>query len=97
VEQFPYARRTFEPSGVSDLIGLPHDESARLDERDDAAIEPGKSDDPVALEALITFARRSDQDDMLIGSCRESIAQIRWAQRLKFVSIAVSIRIDNRV
>ncbi len=65
---------------MSDLIGLLNDESARPDERDDAAIDLGKSDDPVSLEALITFARSSDQDDMLIGSCGESIAQI-WERR----------------
>ena len=69
-----------ESSGVSDLIGLLNDESARPEERDDAAIDLGKSDDPVALEALITFARRSDQDDMLMGSCGESIAQI-WERQ----------------
>ena len=80
VGRFHYARCMSESSGVSDLIGLLNDESARPDERDDAAIDLGKSDDPVALEALITFARRSDQDDMLIGSCGESIAQI-WERQ----------------
>ncbi len=69
-----------ESSAVSDLIGLLNDESARPDERDDAAIDLGKSDDPVSLEALITFARSSDQDDKLIGSCGESIAQI-WERQ----------------
>jgi len=41
---FPTLVGTCEPSGVSELIGLLSDESARLDERDDAAIDLSKSD-----------------------------------------------------
>ena len=61
---------------IRDLIELLNDEAARLDERDDAAIDLGQSDDPAALHALISFAQRTDQSDTLVGSAGESIAQI---------------------
>jgi hypothetical protein len=53
-----------------------HDRSARIDERDDAAIDLGDSDDPLALRALLETARDSTDHWMVLGSCGESIAEI---------------------
>jgi HEAT repeat protein len=65
---------------LQDLIFLLNDDSARIDERDDAAIDLGHFDDPAALDALIAFAQRHDQDDVVAGACGESIAQI-WERQ----------------
>ncbi len=65
-----------DPRTVQLLIELLRDHTARIDERDDAAIDLGGSDDPKALAALLEVASHADDDEMVIGSCGESIAQI---------------------
>ena len=64
-----------EPEGVNALVRILRDRSARIDERDDAAIDLGKSDDDRALAALVEIASRAD-DDTILGSAGESLAQI---------------------
>ena len=65
-----------EPQDIVALIAILRDRSARVDERDDAAIDLGRSDDDRVLAALLEIAARSDDDHMVLGSVGESIAQI---------------------
>jgi hypothetical protein len=71
------------PDRVALLVALLHDRSARIDERDDAAIDLGESDDDTALAALLYLGAQSDDDEMVLGSIGESIAHIA-ARRGKF-------------
>ena len=74
-----------EPQDTAALIAILRDRSARVDERDDAAIDLGRSDDDRVLAALLEIAARSDDDHMVLGSVGESIAQIA-IRRGKFES-----------
>jgi hypothetical protein len=65
-----------EPQDTLALIQILRDRSARVDERDDAAIDLGRSDDDGALAALLEIGAQSDDDDMVLGSVGESIAHI---------------------
>jgi hypothetical protein len=58
------------------LINLLRDKTARIDERDDAAIDLGTSDDPKALDALLEVACDPTENEMIVGSSGESIADI---------------------
>lgn len=77
---------------LQQLIGILFDESARLDERDDAAIDLGRSDDPRAIDALLRVGASVGESDMLVGSCGESLGEIavrigrfdrRWPDMLR--------------
>jgi hypothetical protein len=61
---------------IDGLIGVLRDPSARIEARDDAAMDLGDSDDPLAMEVLLDVARRSDEDELVLWSVGESIAQI---------------------
>jgi HEAT repeat protein len=74
-------RKKPDASGVDGLIEVLRDGTARIDERDDAAIDLGKSDDPVALQALLDVARDSAEDAMVLGSVGESLAEIALRNR----------------
>jgi hypothetical protein len=63
------------PDRIALLVAILRDRSARVDERDDAAIDPGESDDDRALAALLELGAQSD-DEMVLGSIEESIAHI---------------------
>ena len=65
-----------EPQNTAALIQILRDRSARIDERDDAAIDLGRSDDDGALAALLEMGAQSDDDDIVLGSIGESIAHI---------------------
>lgn len=52
------------------------DRGARIDDRDDAAIDLGQSDEPGALAALLEVASNPYDDETVVGSCGESIADI---------------------
>jgi len=58
------------------LIAILRDRSARVDERDDAAIDLGKSDDERALAALLEAGSKSNDNEMVLGSIGESLAHI---------------------
>lgn len=62
-----------QPAG---LIGVLLDPTARLDERDDAAIDLARFDAAEALAALISVARNPNEASLLLDSCCESIAEI---------------------
>jgi HEAT repeat protein len=74
-------RKKPDARAVDGLIEVLRDLTARVDERDDAAIDLGKSDDPVALQALLDVARDSTQDAMVLGSVGESPAEIAVRNR----------------
>lgn len=61
---------------VLGLIEILLDHNARLDERDDAAMDLYATDEPEALEALIKIASNSDEDLLLLTSSGESIGEI---------------------
>jgi tetratricopeptide (TPR) repeat protein len=65
-----------QPQG---LVGVLLDRSARLDERDDAAMDLGTRDEPEALAALVEVASDSESDPTLLDTCGESIGEI-WAR-----------------
>lgn len=62
-----------QPAG---LISVLRDTSARPDERDDAAIGLGRFDEPEALAVLVEVASDSEEDDNVVASAGESIAEI---------------------
>jgi hypothetical protein len=66
-----------QPAG---LIGVLLSRDARLDDRDDAAMDLAGFDEPEALNALIAIASAAEEDPLLLDSCGESIAEI-WARR----------------
>ncbi len=59
------------------LIDILLDKKARIDERDDAAMDLGKYNDDRALVALVKIASKpSQEDDFILDVCGESIGQI---------------------
>lgn len=62
-----------QPAG---LISVLCDKSARLDERDDAAIDLGRFDEPEALAALVAAATDATEDNLIVGKAGESIGEI---------------------
>ncbi|HEY9288357.1 MAG TPA: hypothetical protein VIT43_10080 [Candidatus Dormibacteraeota bacterium] len=65
---------------LDQLVEVLFDKTARLDERDDAAVHLGRVDDPRALQALVDRASDPREDDAVVGSAGESIAAI-WLRR----------------
>jgi HEAT repeat protein len=65
-----------EPDRIADLVQLLTDRSARLDARDDAAIDLGGSDDPRAIDALIEVGSDPDEDKGISATCGEWLAHI---------------------
>lgn len=61
---------------VTLLIQLLMDRSARLDERDDAAIDLGDSDDPRVIDALLEVGSDPNENDGISAKCGESLAHI---------------------
>jgi len=64
---------SLQPAG---LIGVLRDKMARVDERDDAAIDLGKYDDTEAFAALVEAAMDPDEHWSVVASAGESIGQI---------------------
>jgi hypothetical protein len=52
------------------------DRKARIDERDDAAIDIGDFDDKRALQTLIIVASDVSESEIVLASCGESIGSI---------------------
>lgn len=65
------------------LTELLLDNDARVDERDDAAIELQSFDDLRALDALIKIAKIPTENDIILTSCGESIGEI-WVRNNSF-------------
>jgi len=62
------------------LIRVLLDKNARIDERDDAAMDLGKYDDDRALNALISIVLNPNEDSFIMDVCGESIGEI-WVKR----------------
>jgi hypothetical protein len=74
------------------LIDILHDATARIDERDDAAIDLGRSDDPRALRILLERASDPAEDATIVTSAGESIGEI-WLRRGGFgINLLRSLR-----
>jgi HEAT repeat protein len=58
------------------LIDILFDNTAREDERDDAAMDLGRYDDDKALNALLLIASNLNENDTVLDSSGESIAKI---------------------
>lgn len=61
---------------IDGLIQILFDNTAREDERDDAAMYLGNYDDDRALNALVQIASNINDDYIVLDSCGESIAEI---------------------
>lgn len=68
--------RPMDQSRIDNLIEILRDKSARIDERDDAAIDLGFSDDPRVIDALLEVGSQIGDEEMVVASCGESVAQI---------------------
>lgn len=64
------------------LVGLLLDREARIDERDDAAIDLAKSDDPQVITSLPAVASDALENETISSSCGESLAEIAIRQGL---------------
>lgn len=62
------------------LIEVLIDRQARIDERDDAAINLGDFDDARALQVLLFVASDSSESEIVLASCGESIGAI-WKRQ----------------
>jgi HEAT repeat protein len=67
-------------SKLTQLIEILLDRQARIDERDDAAIDLGSFDDESALQALVIVASDASESEIVLASCGESIGSI-WQRR----------------
>jgi HEAT repeat protein len=65
------------------LIEILLDVNARIDERDDAAMDLGKYDDDRALNALLSIVLDPNAEPFILDVCGESIAEI-WVKRNYF-------------
>jgi len=61
---------------VAALAAILQDRTARIDERDDAAMYLGQCDDDAALTALLQIASDPAEHDLVVASCGESLARI---------------------
>jgi hypothetical protein len=62
--------------GLEAVIALLADRSARIDERDDAAIDLGSSDDPRAIAVLLEIGADRSENETVVAPCGESLGQI---------------------
>lgn len=62
------------------LISVLIDSEARIDERDDAAMDLGEYDDDRALSALLMVGSDDSVDEIVLESCGESLGEI-WIKR----------------
>lgn len=66
---------------VTLLVDILLNINARVDERDDAAMDLSAYDDKRALDALITVVKRNDDENFIMSTCGESIAEILVRQK----------------
>jgi hypothetical protein len=65
---------------VAALVEILLDKNARIDERDDAAMDLGAYNDDRALSALLSIATDHTAEPVIMDVCGESIGEI-WAER----------------
>lgn len=68
---------------IDQLIEILLDINARVDERDDAALDLGKYNDDRALNALLSIALDPQGESFIMDVCGESIGEI-WVKRNQF-------------
>lgn len=68
---------------VEGLVEVLLDKTARIDERDDAAMDLGEYDDNRGLEALLSVVLDPNEEPIIMDVCGESIAWI-WVKRNYF-------------
>lgn len=61
---------------IDGLIEVLLDNTAREDERDDAAMDLGRFNDERAFQALLKIATNANENEIILDSCGESIAEI---------------------
>ncbi len=64
------------PDRVDLLVDILFDNTAREDERHDAAMDLGSFNDNRALNALVIIASNPNEDNIILDACGESIAEI---------------------
>ncbi|MDP1608649.1 MAG: hypothetical protein Q8L98_04990 [Chlamydiales bacterium] len=69
------------PDKIDFLVKILLSDTAREDERDDAAMDLGRFSDERALIALIQVASNPNEDEMILASCGESIGAILIKKR----------------
>lgn len=82
------------PDRVNFLIKILFDATAREDERHDAIMDMSDYNDDRVLNALLLIGSDSNEDDVILDSAGESIAQI-WFKRNKF-DITAYNKLDPR-
>lgn len=65
------------------LIETLQDKQSNVSEKDDAAMDLGNSDDPLAVQVLVAKGRDTAEDDLVLNSCGESLAEI-WIRNSNF-------------
>lgn len=80
-----YTQKNFlyEMDKIDQLVKILLDSNARIDERDDAAIDLGKYNDDRALNALLSIVLNPNSEPSIMDVCGESIAEI-WLRRNYF-------------
>lgn len=68
---------------IDQLVEILLDVHARIDERDDAAMDLGKYNDERALNALLSIVLNPKAEPFIMDVCGESIAEI-WVSRNHF-------------
>jgi hypothetical protein len=66
------------------LIAVLQDKEANVSEKDDAAMDLASSDNPLAVQALAAQGQDETEDDLVLNSCGESLAEI-WIRNDTFV------------
>ena len=81
------------------LIKVLLDRSASIADRDDAAMDLGDYDDPEVLDALIAIAVNANDEELVLASCGQSIAEIWIRKNIFNVDIleAMSIPAKNEI
>ena len=65
------------------LIETLQDKQSNVSEKDDAAMDLGDSDNPLAVQALADKGQDAAEDDVVLNSCGESLAEI-WIRNNNF-------------
>ena len=74
---------------VDEIVALLRDTDASIAERDDAAMDLGQFDSEKAERALFEIAINDSEDEELLASCGESLAEM-WTRQAHFDRIKVN-------
>lgn len=81
---------------VKGLIEVLLDETARIDERDDAGMDLGKYSDARAIEPLISVILDLKNEDWFVESCASSLAEIWCALGYWDKDVVLKMRSEAR-